>query len=329
MVLVMQAKMWRLFIISSLFSLFSLFSLVTCEEVCQKDSKEGEQCEGSNKIHQSAVKMIKITEDVLMPEIGYGTWKVVGDEPIYKVLEAALDSGYRLIDTAVVYSNHRSIAKALKTLLPEKTLLRKDIFITTKIPTVTSVRNPEEEPNLSDCKNGVKKILSELEVEYIDLLLIHSPPSSEEERKEAWQCLEHFHETGEARAIGVSNYQVPHLEEISRFGKHKPHVNQILYNPLVATSQAALVEYCNKHKVHMTAYTSLGNSTPNRLLNSAPIYAIGQKYKKSTAHILLRWATQQGFSVIPKSLSSDHIMQNIKLDFKLKKSDMNKISNLF
>lgn len=318
--------------LSIIFGLFSLFSLVTCEEVCHKggqDSKEGGQCDGTNKIHQSAVKMVKIAEDVLMPEIGYGTWKVIGDEPIYKVLEAALDSGYRLIDTAVVYSNHRSIAKALKTLLPERKLLRGDIFITTKIPTVASVRNLAEEPNLSDCKNGVKKILSELEMEYIDLLLIHSPPSSAEERKEAWQCLEHFLETGEARSIGVSNYQVPHLEEISQFSKHRPHVNQILYNPLVVSSQAALVEYCNKHKIHMTAYTSLGNSTPNRLLNSAPIYAIGQKYKKSAAHILLRWATQQGFSVIPKSLSPDHIKQNIKLDFKLKKSDMNKISNLF
>ena len=90
----------------------------------------------------------------------------------------------------------------MKTLLPVKNLSRKDIFITTKIPTVTSVADPAIEPNLRDCKNGIKKMLSELEMDYIDLLLIHSPPSSAEERKEAWQCLEHFYETGEARAIG-------------------------------------------------------------------------------------------------------------------------------
>ena len=96
----------------------------------------------------------------------------------------------------------RSIAKALKTLLPERNLSRNDIFITTKIPTDSSVHNPAEEPNLSDCKNGVKKILSELDTEYIDLLLIHSPPRSEQERKEAWQCLEHFYHTGEAKSIG-------------------------------------------------------------------------------------------------------------------------------
>ena len=90
----------------------------------------------------------------------------------------------------------------MHTLLPAKKLSRKDIFITTKIPTVNSVADPMIEPNLRDCKNGVKKILLELEVDYIDLLLIHSPPSSAEERKEAWQCLEHFYETGEARAIG-------------------------------------------------------------------------------------------------------------------------------
>jgi len=305
----------------------------SCQEVCQKDDKNCnlvDQCNGSKKTNLiNNVKMIKIAEKVMMPQIGYGTWKVMGDEPIYKGLEAALDSGYRLIDTAVVYGNHRSIAKALKTLLPERNLSRKDIFITTKIPTVTSVNNPEEEPNLSDCMNGVKNMLSELDTNYIDLLLIHSPPRSEQERKESWQCLEHYYQTGEAKSIGVSNYQQAHLEEILKFGKIKPHVNQILYNPLVATSQASLVEYCKEKKIHMTAYTSLGNYSPNRLLNSAPLYAIGQKYGKSTAHILLRWATQQGFSVIPKSLSPDHIKQNINLDFKLKKSDMSKITHLF
>merc|ERR1711892_249286 len=310
--------------------IYILIPCVFCDEICSKgvkNSNEVEQCDGNTK--QSAVKMIKIAENVLMPEIGYGTWKVMGDESILKVLESALDSGYRLIDTAVVYGNHRSIAKALKTLLPQKNLSRKDIFITTKIPTVSSVQNTVEEPNLGDCKHGVKKMLSELDTDYFDLLLIHSPPNSEQERKEAWQCLEHFYQTGEARSIGVSNYQEAHLEEIFRFSNIKPHVNQILYNPLVAKTQDALVAYCNEKKIHMTAYTSLGNSSPNRLLNSAPLYAIGQKYKKSTAHILLRWATQQGFSVIPKSLSPDHIKQNIKLDFKLKKSDVKKISNLF
>jgi len=185
------------------------------------------------------------------------------------------------------------------------------------------------EPNLRDCKNGVKKILLELEVDYIDLLLIHSPPSSAEERKEAWQCLEHFYETGEARAIGVSNYQVPHLEEISQFSSHRPQVNQILYNPLVADAQKSLLTYCKEHKIHVTAYTSLGNSKPNRLLNSFPIHNIAKKYNKSTAQVLLRWATQQGMSVIPKSLSEDNIKQNIQLDFKIKKSDMNRISDLF
>ena len=143
----------------------------------------------------------------------------------------------------------------------------------------------------------------------------------------------------------MSNYEIHHLEEIATFATVSPQVNQIYYNPKAVRAQSDLVSYCNNHKVHLTAFSSLGHAAPNRLINNKVTANIAKKYihnyqflttrfslsryDKSTAQVLLRWATQQGFSIIPKSLNPEHIKFNIDLNFSLKVSDLERISSIF
>jgi len=298
--------------------------IVSADQDCYKNNAGEEICKIASDTYDPEVSL---SNGVMMPLIGYGTWKVAGDEEIFQVLDAALKTGYRHIDTAVAYNNHRSIAKALTVLLPEYNLKREDLFITSKIPTF--IPHWPDWPSLADCKNGLEQILTELDLDYIDLLLIHSPPNTEEERRDAWKCVEDFYSQGKSKAIGVSNYEIHHIEELALTSTISPHVNQIYYNPLVVDKQFDLVSYCDNHKIHVTAYTSLGNTTLNRLINNANIHKIAKSYAKTSAQILLRWSLQQGYSVIPKSLNPLHIKQNKELDFTIEESDMIQISKLF
>ena len=171
---------------------------------------------------------------------------------------------------------YRAISKALAVLLAEQGLVREEVFLTTKIPPRASVPSPTW-PNLADCRAGLEEILVSLQTEYVDLLLIHSPPPTEQERREAWLCLEEFYRAGKAGAVGVSNYEIHHLEEIQTFSSVSPQVNQIYYNPLAVARQSDLVSYCRQHNIHLTAFTSLGNSAPNRLMNNKLTHKIAKK----------------------------------------------------
>ena len=171
---------------------------------------------------------------------------------------------------------YRAISSALAVLLAEHGVSREEIFLTSKIPTRSSVPSPDW-PNLSDCRAGLEAMLVSLDTDYLDLLLIHSPPATEEERREAWLCLEEFYREGKARAVGVSNYEIHHLEEIQTFSSVRPLVNQIYYNPLAVRRQEDLVSYCRQHNIHLTAFTPLGNTAPNRLMNNKLTHKIAKK----------------------------------------------------
>ena len=160
------------------------------QEVCQRDDLyEEEDCSSEGKTSE---RKVKLSNGVLMPQVGFGTWKITAEQEMFAVLDTSLASGYRLIDTAVAYNNHRRISSSLSTLLPEYRLSREDIFLTSKIPVWS----------LADCRAGLDQILSELETEYLDLLLLHSPPDTEDGRREAWECLEQFYRDGKTRAVG-------------------------------------------------------------------------------------------------------------------------------
>lgn len=275
------------------------------------------------------MKMIKLISGTEMPIIGLGTYKVQGRDIIYKTLEAALAAGYRSIDTAAVYQNESDIGTCLHELLPKFGLKREDIFITSKLA--------PRDHGAGTCRNACLASLQNLKTDYLDLYLIHWPgsqgkqpedPSNVQLRMESWQDMERLFQEGKLKAIGVSNYEQRHLQDLLAKCKIKPSVLQIEHHPHLV--QKSLVSFCNQHNIHFQAYSSLGTtSNENKLLQDPTVLLIAKSYQKTPAQILLRWAMQQNIGVIPKSNIPSHIRDNIDIfSFTLSDLDMDKLSNL-
>ncbi|XP_060520012.1 glyoxal reductase-like [Cylas formicarius] len=288
------------FLITSLF----LITGCNCEEpVLAKDMK------------------FKLHSGDLMPLVGFGTYQIRGTELIRDVLDHALAAGYRLIDTAKVYRNEEDIGKALKELLPKYNLTRQDIFITTKL-------SPNDQGEKA--YDALQESLRKLDCGYIDLYLIHWPGAygvnaskvnNSALRAESWKQMVKGVKDGLTRNIGVSNYLVRHLKELSAndFGI-KPAVNQVEWHPRNRPSD--LLEYCNQEGILLQAYSSLGGTDNNDLLKNADVDKIAKKLGKSPAQILLRWPLQQNIAIIPKARSKKHIDDNIDLNFVIPDEDM-------
>lgn len=258
-----------------------------------------------------------------MPMIGFGTWQITGEQTIRDVLDAALGAGYRFIDTAQVYMNEEDIGKALNKLLPKYKLKREDIFITTKLA-------PSNQ-GVELCRKSVLESLKKLQVDYVDLLLIHYPglfemdpkktgfhnamaadhPKHAIMRSESWRELEKLYKEGKLRAIGVANYNVAHLEELLKSAKVLPALNQCEYNPY--WYQPELVKYCRDHGIHFQAYSSFGSAENRKVLfEDAKVRAMAGKYNCTVPEFLLAWALSQGMSVLPRSSNPEHVRENYK-----------------
>lgn len=264
-----------------------------------------------------------------MPILGLGTFKTKGKDLVHSVLDAALKAGYTSIDTAGGYRNEEDIGESLKVLLPKYGLKRSDIFITSKLAPVDQGQNK--------CREACLRSIDNLQTGYLDLYLIHWPgvqgkkhedPDNRKLRFESWQEMEQLYNEGKLKAIGVSNYEQRHLEELLSQCTVRPAVLQTEYHPHLVRS--SLVKYCHDNKILFQAYSSLGTtSNDNKLLTDPVIQQVAKAYNKSPAQILLRWAVQQGIGVIPKSTSSDHIENNIDIfSFTLDDKDITKISSL-
>ena len=228
----------------------------------------------------------------------------------YKSVIMALETGYKLIDTATIYGNERNIGQALK----ESGIPREDVFITTK------VWNSDQ--GYEKTLNTFEKSLKKLNISYVDLYLIHWPVSGL--RNETWKALEKSYKDEKAGSIGVSNYTIRHLNELFKISSTIPMVNQVEFSPFLY--QKNLMEFCQSNKIVMEAYSPLtrGNKLDNNLLKS-----IGNKYRKTPAQILLRWGIQHDVIQIPKASSKEHITENINIfDFNLDNDDMAQLDNL-
>ena len=244
-----------------------------------------------------------------MPIFGLGTWNLNG-KTAYNAIIGALDLGYRLIDTAMIYGNEREIGKALI----DSNLPREEIFITSK------VWNTDQgyEATLKAFNQSLKRLM----LKYLDLYLIHWPATPL--RNESWKALEKIYDEGLVKSIGVSNFTIRHIKELLTTASIKPVVNQFELSPFLY--QKTLVDYCQESDIVVEAYSPL---TRGRRLNSEILNKLSSKYNKSAAQILLRWALQHNVIVIPKSSSKNHLIENKEIfDFSIQESDMNILDNL-
>lgn len=284
----------------------------------------------------------------VMPMVGFGTWQA-SEEELQDALNIALEAGYRHIDTAPVYENEKVIGHVLKEWFDSGRIKRSDIFIVTKLPCVGN--RPE------DVEPWIKRSLKDLQLEYVDLYLIHTPfalkkvgedlhPKDENgqilldlstDHVKVWAEMEKQVECGRAKAIGLSNFNIPQIKRILKNAKIKVSMLQIELH--VFFQQKELVEYCKEENIFITAYSPLGSRGLVKLLNKTEkvpdmlqndvVLEIAEKYKKSPAQILLRFIVQNGIVVIPKSTNPQRIKENKELfDWELKPEDMQKLKNL-
>lgn len=259
---------------------------------------------------QPETQTLLLNDGNAMPLVGFGVYKLLGDEEAVHALDAALDAGYRLIDTASVYKNEESVGKALRA----NSIPRKELFITSKVWNTAQ--------RMGDIDGAFNRSLERLKLDYLDLYLIHWPvPGC---FPETWKALEKIHNSGRAKSIGVSNFSIAHLEHLFEVSGIIPAVNQIECHPLWNRSE--LIQYCKDRGIAVQAYSPLARGA---YADRDVLIRIGQKYGKTATQVGLRWLIQQGISVIPKSSHEDRIRANIDLfDFELTELEMETISTL-
>lgn len=251
---------------------------------------------------------------VKMPWFGIGVFKVEEGPELVNAVKFAIKHGYRSIDTAAIYGNEEGVGQAIREGLEEASISREELFITSK------VWNSDlgYESTIEAYENSLKK----LGLEYLDLYLIHWPV--EGKYKEAWRALETLYKEGRVKAIGVSNFQVHHLEDLMMDAEIKPMVNQVEYHPRL--TQKEVQAFCQEHGIQLEAWSPL---MQGQLLDNPVLQEIANKYNKSIAQVIIRWDLQNGVVTIPKSTKEHRIIENSTVfDFELTKNEMQRISEL-
>lgn len=249
---------------------------------------------------------------VKMPWFGLGVYKVEEGSEVVNSVKAAIEAGYKSIDTAALYENEEGVGKAIA----ESNVPREELFITSKV--WNSAQGYDS--TIAAFDESMKK----LGLEYLDLYLIHWPVPKLNKYKETWKALEKLYKDGRVRAIGVSNFKEHHLKDLITTCEVKPMVNQVEYHPRL--TQTSLHEFCKHNEIQLEAWSPLMRG---ELLNEPNLLKIAQKYNKSVAQIILRWDLQNEVVTIPKSIKPHRIKENADIfDFELSREDMEKISSL-
>lgn len=253
-----------------------------------------------------------LANGVKIPKIGLGTWQVPDGEDAYNSVTYALRNGYRHIDTAAAYGNEKSVGKAIK----DSGIPREEIFVTTKLPA--------ECKGYDVAKECFEKSLADLDMDYIDLYLIHAPwpwdkigMDCTEGNIESWKAMEEIYKSGKVKAIGVSNFEPQHLQPILDNCEIVPMVNQVNFH--IGLRQEAIVDFCKPKNIQIMAYSPLATGG---LVEDEYVKKIAEKYQATIPQICVRYCIQKGNVVIPKSTKEERIISNVQVDFEISDEDM-------
>lgn len=284
---------------------------------------------------------LTLNETTRMPMIGFGTYLIDNDD-VQPVVYEALRTGYRHIDTAEAYGNEPGVGAAIRSGMQELGLTRDDVFVTTKLWCGNEAWGQPVKSYQSTI-DSLDQSLSNLQMDHVDLYLIHAPLAGEQ-RLEQWRALIDLQRAGKARAIGVSNFGIAHLEAMKSAGLPLPDANQIELHPW--SQKPELVAYLKDHGIAIIAYSSLVPLSTWRVAPGqdsaktdamrqageqadAPFKAMAQKYGVTEAQVLLRWGLQKGYAVLPKSTNPARIRQNFDLlSFEIDDTDMAAIEKM-
>ncbi len=258
-----------------------------------------------------AVPTAKLNNGVEMPILGFGVYQIPDYDECKRAVLDALETGYRLIDTAAAYFNEKAVGDAIK----ESGINRKELFITTKL----WINNAGYE----NAKKGFEVSMEKLQLDYLDLYLIHQPFG---DYYGSWRAMEELYENKKVRAIGVCNFYPDRLMDLAEHNKIKPAINQIETHPFFQR------EYDNEiMKNYGTQIESWGPFAEGRndMFTNPILSEIGKKYNKSAAQVILRWLIQRNVVVIPKSVHKERMIENFNIfDFELSADDMDKIKSM-
>jgi putative oxidoreductase, aldo/keto reductase family len=249
-----------------------------------------------------------LNNGVKIPMVGFGVFQIQDDETTQKVVEEAIKVGYRLIDTAQVYGNEEAVGRAIKV----SGVAREELFITTKLWI--------SDMSYEGAKKAFYESLEKLDLEYIDLYLLHQPIG---DTFGAWRALEELYEEGKIRAIGVSNFKMDQLANLSLFNMVKPAINQIELH--VFNQKEEEQKYMESKEIQIQSWGAFAEGRFDVFQNPI-LKEIGEKYGKTTAQVMLRWQLQRGVVSLSKSATLERIRQNFDIfDFELSGEDMEKI----
>ncbi|MBS0956732.1 aldo/keto reductase [Lactiplantibacillus plantarum] len=257
------------------------------------------------------MKTVKLNNGIEMPQLGFGVFQVTDLEQCEQAVVDAINSGYRLIDTAAAYQNEAAVGRAIK----RSGVDRKDLFITSKLWV--------SDANYERAQKGIDQSLSNLGLDYLDLYLLHQPYG---DVVGAWRALEEAYKAGKIRAIGVSNFYGDQLKNLELSNEVKPAINQIEVNPWY--QQKSEVTFAQSDDIQAEAWAPFAEGK-HQIFTNKVIAEIANKYGKSNGQVILRWLLQRGIVVIPKSVHKNRMAENINVfDFELTNDEMNALNNL-